>query len=65
MKFVVIRERGDRWIWELRAADGQPMCRSVMSLGDRELVFKEIQAIRRIAPKALVFDPLGTLYEGV
>jgi uncharacterized protein YegP (UPF0339 family) len=65
MKFVVIKESGNRWIWELRTADGQPMCRSVMSFGSRDSVFQAIQDVRKIAPRALVFDPLGTLYEGV
>ena len=65
MKFVVIKESGNRWIWELRTVEGQPMCRSALSFGDREQVFKAIQAVRKIAPRALVFDPLGTLYEGV
>jgi len=65
MKFVVILERGGRWIWELRSADGSAMCRSSMSYGDREMAFKAIQAVRGRVPKALVFDPIGTLYEGV
>lgn len=65
MKFVVIKESGNRWIWELRATDGQATCRSAMSYGSREQAFKAIQDVRRIAPRALVFDPLGTLYEGV
>jgi len=63
MKFVVMMERGNRWIWELRKADGQAVCRSVMSSGDREQAFKAIQTVRRIALRALVFDPIRTLYE--
>lgn len=65
MKFVVIKESANRWVWELRSAEGEPMCRSAMSFGEREQVFKAIQNVRKIAPRALVFDPLGTLYEGV
>ena len=65
MKFVVILERQDRWIWELRTADGEPLCRSVLSYGSREQAFKAIQAVRSIAPRALVFDPIGTLFEGI
>lgn len=65
MKFLVIKQSTNRWIWELRAADGQPMCRSATSFTDREQVFLAIRAVRKIAPSALVFDPLGTLYEGV
>ena len=65
MKFVVIQESGNRWIWELRTGDGQTTCRSAMSFGDREQVLKAIQAVRTIAPRALVFDPLGALYTGV
>jgi hypothetical protein len=41
------------------------MCRSATSFADREQVFLAIRAVRKIAPSALVFDPLGTLYEGV
>lgn len=65
MKFVVILERHERWIWELRTADGEPLCRSVLSYGSRDQVFKAIQAVRAIAPRALVFDPIGTLFEGI
>jgi len=65
MKFVVILERGNRWIWELRTAEGAPMCRSVMSYSNREQVFKAIHSVRAVAPRALVFDPLGSLYEGI
>jgi uncharacterized protein YegP (UPF0339 family) len=65
VKFVVILERGGRWIWELRSEDGDALCRSTMSYGDREMAFKAIQAVRGKARAALVFDPLGTLYEGV
>ena len=65
MKFVVILERHERWIWELRTADGEPLCRSVLSYGSRDQVFKAIQTVRSIAPRALVFDPIGTLFEGI
>jgi uncharacterized protein YegP (UPF0339 family) len=65
VKFVVIRELGGTWIWELRSPEGGVMCRSSMSYDDRETAFKAIQAVRSAAPKALVFDPLGTLYEGI
>ena len=65
MKFVVIQEVGGRWVWELRTADGQPVCRSATGFADREQVFKAIHAVRGKAPRALVFDPLGTLYQGV
>ncbi|WP_161988038.1 DUF1508 domain-containing protein [Variovorax guangxiensis] len=65
MKFVVIQELGDRWVWELRSADGQPVCRSATAFTDREQVFRAIHAVRGKAPGALVFDPLGTLYQGV
>ncbi|WP_219219647.1 DUF1508 domain-containing protein [Variovorax boronicumulans] len=65
MKFVVIQELGGRWVWELRNIDGDAVCRSAMGFKDREQVFKAIHAVRGNAPRALVFDPLGTLYEGV
>jgi uncharacterized protein YegP (UPF0339 family) len=65
VKFVVILELGGRWIWELRLPGGGAMCRSSMSYDDRETAFRAIQAVRSTAPKALVFDPLGTLYEGI
>lgn len=65
MKFLVIEESTHRWIWELRSVDGQPMCRSATSFKDREQALKAVQTVRKIAPSALVFDPLGTLYEGV
>lgn len=65
MKFVVILEKKGRWIWELRTAEVQAICRSIMSFGDREQAFKAIQAVRSLAPRALVFDPLGTLYQGI
>ncbi|RYH54404.1 MAG: DUF1508 domain-containing protein [Alcaligenaceae bacterium] len=65
MKFIVILERGGRWVWELRSKNGEPLCRSVMSFGDREQTFKAIQTVRSLAPQALVFDPIGSLYEGV
>ena len=65
VKFVVILEQGGTWIWELRSPEGSAVCRSSMSYGDRAMAFKAIQAVRGMAPRALVFDPLGTLYEGI
>lgn len=64
MKFVVILEGRGRWIWELRTADGQVVCRSIMSFGDRGQAFKAIQAVRGMARRARVYDPLGTLDNG-
>lgn len=65
MRFVVLMEMNKRWVWELRSAEGTTICRSTMSYGDRDLAFKAIQDVRGRANRALVFDPLGTLYEGV
>lgn len=65
MKFIVSLEPGGRWIWELRSVGGEPLCRSVMSFRDREQTFKAIQTVRSLAPQALVFDPIGQLFEGV
>lgn len=65
MRFVVLMEMSKRWVWELRSAEGTTICRSAMSYGDRELAFKAIQEVRGRANRALVFDPLGTLYEDV
>ena len=65
MRFVVLMEMSKRWVWELRNAEGTAICRSAMSYGNRDLAFKAIQEVRGRATQALVFDPLGTLYEGV
>lgn len=61
----MILELGGTWIWELRSPEGGAMCRSSMSYDDRETAFRAIQAVRSTAPKALVFDPLGTRYDGI
>ncbi len=65
MKFVVIQEVGGRWVWELRQEDGEPVCRSTKGFKDRQQLCETIQAVRAKTPQAPVFDPLGTLYEGV
>jgi uncharacterized protein YegP (UPF0339 family) len=65
MKFVVKQNFSGRWLWELRSADGEPICRSAEDFADREQALRVIHAVRGKASSALVFDPLGTLYESV
>ena len=65
MKFVVMQNLSGRWLWELRSVDGEPICRSAGDFADREQALRVIHAVRGKASGALVFDPLGTLYESL
>lgn len=64
MKFVVRHEPGG-WIWELHNEFGEVLCRSASAFKAREGALGALKTVRAMAPRALVFDPLGTLYEGV
>ena len=64
MKFVVRYGPGG-WIWELHNEFGEVLCRSATTFLAREGALGALNAVRSMAPRALVFDPLGTLYEGV
>lgn len=66
MKFVVSQDASTGlWFWELRAAEGGTIARSQSGLRTRDEVIAAIHAIRAKAPRSLVFDLFGTLYEGV
>lgn len=66
MKFVVTQDTSTGlWFWELRAAEGGSIARSQSGFRTVDELFESIHAIRAQAPKSLVFDLLGTLYEGV
>jgi hypothetical protein len=66
MKFVVRQDASNGlWFWELRAAEGGSIARSHSGFPTLEELYKSIHAIRAQAPRSLVFDLLGTLYEGV
>ena len=65
MKFVVFKEINHRWYWELRLAQGEAVARSPMGFATIEKAFESIRSIRKNAPNSLVFDLVGTLFEGV
>ncbi len=65
MKFVVFKEINQRWYWELRMAQGEAVARSPMGFVNIDKAFESIQLIRKNAPNALVFDLVGTLFEGI
>ncbi|RZL94207.1 MAG: DUF1508 domain-containing protein [Variovorax sp.] len=66
MKFVVSQDASTGlWFWQLRAAEGGSIARSHSGYRTREELLDSIHAIRAQAPRSLVFDLLGTLYEGV
>ena len=65
MKVVVFKEINQRWYWELRQAHGEAAARSPMGFATKEKAFESIRAVRQHAPHSLVFDLVGTLFEGV
>lgn len=65
MKFVVFKEINQRWYWELRLVQGEAVARSPMGFATMEKAFDSIRLIRKSAPNSLVFDLVGTLFEGV
>ncbi len=66
MKFVVSQDASTGlWFWELRAAEGGSIARSYNGFRTMEELLESIHAIRAQGPRSLVFDLLGTLYEGV
>jgi uncharacterized protein YegP (UPF0339 family) len=64
MKFVV-RQEAAAWRWELHNEFDEVLCRSTIAFNARDDAIAALKAVRSMAPQALVFDPLGTLYEGV
>jgi uncharacterized protein YegP (UPF0339 family) len=65
MNFLLQQEATNRWTWEFRNERGETLCRSAGSFRSREEALAGAQAVRTAAPGALVFDPLGTLYESI
>ena len=64
MQFVV-RQEPAGWRWELHNEFDEVLCRSAIAFKSRHDAIDALKAVRSMAPRALVFDPLGTLYEGV
>jgi uncharacterized protein YegP (UPF0339 family) len=64
MQFVV-RQEPAGWRWELHNEFGEVLCKSAITFKSRDDAIDALKAVRSMAPRALVFDPLGTLYEGV
>ena len=64
MKFVVLYEPAG-WRWELHNDFAEVLCKSAVPFGTRDDAITALKVVRALAPRALVFDPLGTLYEGV
>lgn len=65
MKYVVYREINNRWYWELRSPDGSSVAKSPMGFANQNIAFAAIRNHRIDAPRALVFDLVGNLCEGI
>lgn len=64
MKFV-LRQEAVEWRWELLDERSEVLCRSAIAFESRDEAVDALKAVRSMAPRALVFDPLGSLYEGI
>ena len=59
MRFVVIPEAKNRWVWELRSAQDFLVLRSPASFTAKSLALAQIEALRRAVNIAGVYDLLG------
>ena len=64
MKFVIFRDVGKKWLWELKGQDDTTIARSAHQFADRAQVIRNINALRRGAARCQIFDMLGGVVEG-
>jgi uncharacterized protein YegP (UPF0339 family) len=64
MKFVIFRDVGKQWLWELKGKDDTTIARSANHFAERAQVIRNINALRRGAAKCQIFDMLGGIVDG-